>query len=137
MGQLRGIFLQFTLITVLGLALNANTVWADGNHAHPEKKMEMHHHSPSSKKGPELPPGTKEAKINLSGPFCSKHPEEITAGLMKLKGVLHIEAFSGRDYILVHYDGAKGSPSDMAAAVDVMKGSGWRCDATLVKKRMK
>jgi len=139
MGQLPRIVVPFTLITLLGFALSINTVRADGDHGHPEKKMEMemHHHSPSSKKGPELPPGTKEARVNLKGPFCSKHPEEITEGLMKLKGVLHIEAFSGRDYILIHYDGEQGNPADMAAAVDAMKGSGWRCDATLVKKRIK
>lgn len=137
MGQLRGILIQLTLITGLGFALAANFALADGKHEHPEKKMEMHHHSPSSKKGPELPPGTQEAKIMLSGPFCSKHPDEITERLMQLEGVLHIEAFSGRDYILVHYDGEKGNPTDMASAVDAMKGSGWRCDATLVKKRRK
>ncbi len=135
MGQLRGIFVQMTLITVLGFALNGTTVWADGNHAHPEKKKEMHHHTPSSKKGPDLPPGTKEVKINLSGPFCSKHPEEITAGLMEIKGVIHIEAFSGRDYILVHYDGDQVAPPALAAAVDAMKGSGWRCDAVISTKR--
>lgn len=138
MGQLRGIWIQMTFITVLGFILNDNIVWADGDHGHPEKKMEMHHHSPPSKKGPDLPEGTKEVKINLSGPFCSKHPEEITAELMKLKGVIHIEAFSGRNYILVHYKSEQTPPDKMVAVVDVMEGSGWRCDAALsTERRMK
>ncbi len=142
MGQLRGIFIQTIVMTVFGFVLSGNTVWADEGHGHSEekmeKKMDMHHHAAPSKKGPDLPEGTKEVKIMLSGPFCSKHPEEITAELMKLKGVIHIEAFSGRDYILVHYDGHEAETKQMVAAVDVLKGSGWRCDAALsTERRMK
>jgi hypothetical protein len=135
MKQLWEIFIYTASIAVLGVVLMSNTtVWADEGHARPEKKKEMHHHAPSEKKGPNLPPGTEELRINLSGPFCSKHPEEISAELMKLMGVLHIEAFSGRNYILVHYNGKHGKPDDMVKLVDELKGSGWRCDAVAVPK---
>ncbi len=95
----------------------------------------MQHHHSSSKEEFTLPPGTKEVKINLSGPFCHKHPEEITEGLMQLAGVVHVEAFSGRRYILVHYNGDKAKPDEMATIVNGLKGSGWRCKGILSSKR--
>ncbi|MFQ5589463.1 MAG: hypothetical protein ACE5F7_11570 [Nitrospiria bacterium] len=103
---------------------------------HSGKKQEMHHHTPSKKNtGPDLPPGTKEVVIDLSGPFCSRHPEEITAGLMELNGVIHVEAFNRRDYILVHFNGDHVTPAQMEATVDSLKGSGWRCDGTVSTRK--
>jgi len=126
-------------IAFFGTAWLARPVFADGEHgdpAKPEKKMEMHHHAPSSKSESSLPPGTEEVKIDLSGAFCHRHPEEIAEGLMKLAGILHVEAFSGRKYILVHYDGGTAvTAEEMAAVVSGLKGSGWRCKGTVSTKR--
>lgn len=146
MNLLRRIVVHLSLIALIGMVLHALPAAADEGHSHPEEKMdmkmdkgmkkEMHHHTPSQKdKGPDLPPGTKEVKINLSGPFCHKHPEEITEGLMKLAGVIHIEAFSGRRYILAHFDGEKVTPEEMTAVIGGLKGSGWRCIGTVSTKK--
>jgi len=122
-------------VAFLGAISLTRSVLAEGDHegiSEHEEEMEMHHHTPSSNDDPGLPPGTKEVKIELSGAFCHRHPDEITEGLMKLGGVIHVEAFSGRKYILVHYDGGKAlSAEDMAAAVTGLKGSGWRCKGTV------
>ncbi|MFQ5597474.1 MAG: hypothetical protein ACE5GK_05430 [Nitrospiria bacterium] len=132
-----GIGFAIALIGMGSFAPPASANGEHGDHAAEEKKMdmEMHHHSPSSKKGPELPPGTKEVKIDLSGPFCHKHPEEITEGLMKLKGVIHVEAFSGRRYILVHFTGNTVGAKEMSDVVSQLKGSGWRCKGTVSSKK--
>ncbi len=121
-------------------SLQTRPALADGGQGHAEekaeKKMEMDHHHSSSKEEMTLPPGTKELKIKLSGPFCHKHPDEIRAALMQLAGVLHVEAFSGRKYILVHYDGSTAlSAEEMTSAVSGLAGSGWRCKGTASNKR--
>jgi len=140
------------LTAFAGMLFFAAPVLADGDHSHshPEEKgemkmemekgmkmdMDMHQHAPLKKeRAPKLPPGTKEVKIDLSGPFCHKHPKEITEGLMKLEGVLHIEAFSGRRYILVHFDGSQIQPEAMATALGALKGSGWRCSGSSVSSK--
>ena len=143
MKRLQSVVLVLMLMTFFGIILQVGSVRADGGHTHPEEKTEMkmememkhkHHAAPKAKE-PELPPGTKEVKINLSGPFCHKHPEEITEALMKRKGVVHVEAFSGRRYILVHYDGDQVTPQEMAAVLEGVKGSGWRCKGEVSSKK--
>ena len=151
MNLLRKIVIHLIFIALIGMVFHVMPALADEGHSHPEEKMDMkmdkgmkmdmdmdmdmHQHAPIQKKGPELPPGTKEVKINLSGPFCHKHPDEITAGLMKLDGVIHIEAFSGRRYILAHFNGEKVTPEEMAVAISGLKGSGWRCTGTVSTKK--
>ncbi|MFQ5578988.1 MAG: hypothetical protein ACE5FZ_00105 [Nitrospiria bacterium] len=108
-------------------------VSADGKHSHPEEKME-HHHSPSIKKEePAMAPGEKVVRINLSGPFCHRHPEEIQEALMKQMGVKSVEGFSGRKYIMVRYMSEHVTPEEMAAIVRKLKGSGWNCSRSQVK----
>jgi len=77
--------------------------------------------------------GVKEVKIDLKGPFCQKHPEEIRGALMKLSGVKAVEAFNGRKYVVIQYTGAETTPEQMGITVSGLKGSGWRCNATLAK----
>ncbi len=139
-----------TLSTLLFTWISGlNPLQADEGHMHHEETTEkkekmdhhgkekgMHHlHMPKKKAGPEFPEGTKEVVIDLSGPFCSRHPEEITSSLMKLEGVLHVEAFNSRDYILVHFNGDHVTPDVMATTIDGLKGSGWRCDGTVSTRR--
>lgn len=75
--------------------------------------------------------GVRELRINLKGPFCQKHPEEIRSALMKLSGVKAVEAFSGRKYVVIHYTGEETTPEQMGLTVSGLKGSGWRCNAVL------
>lgn len=75
--------------------------------------------------------GVKEVKIDLKGPFCQKHPEEIRDALMKLSGVQAVEAFNGRKYIVIQYTGDETTPEQMGMTVSGLKGSGWRCSAVL------
>lgn len=76
--------------------------------------------------------GVKELKINLKGPFCQRHPEEIRSALMKLSGVKAVEVFNGRKYVVIQYTGDETTPEQMGATVSGLKGSGWRCQAVLV-----
>jgi len=111
---------------------------ADEKHMdHPEKEEagEHSHHSIKKEAKPTFPEGTKEVIIDLSGPFCSRHPEEITASLKQLEGVLDVEAFNRRDYVLIHFTPEKVAPQKMAEKIDSTKGSGWRCKGTVSTRR--
>jgi hypothetical protein len=106
---------------------------SDEEHSHPEKKEE-HHHSPSKKKEePVMAPGDKEVRINLIGPFCHRHPEEIKEALMKQMGVKSVEGFSGRKYIMVKYKSDHVTPEEMATTVRGLVGNGWNCLRSQVK----
>ncbi len=124
--------------------------WASGDHGndhhsdehkmdeekhmdHPKKKEEggHDHHTIKKEAKPTFPAGTKEVIIDLSGPFCSRHPEEITASLKQLEGILDVEAFNRRDYVLVHFTPEKIAPEKMAEKINTTKGSGWRCKGTV------
>ncbi len=139
-----------TFIILLGSNAHFHPLQADEGHAqhemkmdgqekmmeHHEEKEEMHHHAPTKKdRGPDLPPGTKEVVVDLSGPFCDRHPKEIISALMALDGVLHVEAFNRRDYILVHFNGDLVNPDTIATTIDGLKGSGWRCDGTVSTRK--
>lgn len=147
----RNITRSLVLMALFTGGISSPLAWASGDHGnsdtheageekhmdHPEKKDDEGHsrHTIKKEAKPVFPPGTKEVIIDLSGPFCSRHPEEITAGLKKLEGVLHVEAFSRRDYVLIHFTPEKVAPKAMAETIDNTKGSGWRCKATISTRR--
>lgn len=122
----------FLVSLLISLATLPSPVLADEGHSHPEEKEE-HHHSPPEKKEPGLAPGAKEVRINLSGPFCHRHPEEIHEALMKRMGVKSVEGFSGRKYIMVQYMSDHITPEEMAATVRKLGGSGWNCKGSQAK----
>ncbi len=156
MRHLRKIVYCSLLLTLIASLITGQVALADEGHSHPEKKMEhennvmdqskmkmdhqkekqeMHHHAPTKRKTTKFPPGTKEVVIDLSGPFCSKHPEEIQAALMELAGILHVEAFHSRNYILIRFNGDQVAPPKMETILDGLKGSGWRCDGTISTRK--
>lgn len=100
-----------------------------------DEEQEMHQPPAIKKEKPGFPEGTKEVMIDLGGPSCNRHPKEIRGALMRMPGVLHVEAFNSRNHILVRYNALKISPDKMVARVNAIKGSGWRCDGTVSKRR--
>lgn len=152
MKLLRNIVNAFLFITLFVFV--SPFVWASGDHGndhhadehkmseekhmdHPEKKEEAGHghHTIKKEAKPTFPEGTKQVVIDLSGPFCSRHPEEITASLKQLEGILDVEAFNRRDYVLIHFAPEKIAPKKMAEQINITKGSGWHCKGTVSTRR--
>ncbi|MFQ5580694.1 MAG: hypothetical protein ACE5FZ_08780 [Nitrospiria bacterium] len=121
---------------LIGIAISTHVATAAEMSHQMKPKMDhqphMMHQMKKKETGPS--PGVKEIKIDLKGPFCHRHPEEIQTALIKLPGVRAVEAFSGRRYILVHYKGDQAAPEEMAKVVDGLGGSGWHCRAVLAKR---
>lgn len=148
------LFVWLTVLATVAI-LNVNFVVADeghhmGDHEKDSSGVEMKQHTDSEEHSSEpqmnhsghdlgdLPrnfekpsQGVRELKINLKGPFCQKHPEEIRSALMKLSGVKAVEAFNGRKYVVIHYTGEETTPEQMGLTVSGVKGNGWRCSAVL------
>ena len=156
MVHFRKVVNSFIFITLFAGGISGPPAWANGEHGnghhaekhnmgmggekhmdHPEKEKSDGHHRHTIKKEakPEFPPGTEEVIIDLSGPFCSRHPEEISTALKKLDGVLDVEAFNRRDYVLIHFTPEKVAPNAMAEIINSTKGSGWRCKGTVSTRR--
>ncbi|MFQ5781394.1 MAG: hypothetical protein ACE5HN_11495 [Nitrospiria bacterium] len=113
------------IILLAGTGIRMNSASAD--------EMEHEHMMRPKKEESGPPPGAKEVRIDLSGPFCHRHPDEITDALMKMSGIKAVEAFSGRRYIVVQYMVEHIAPGEMAETLDKLKGSGWHCKAVLPK----
>ncbi|HIE64446.1 MAG: hypothetical protein ABGX83_10435 [Nitrospira sp.] len=129
----RKTLLLFLILLLLSFLTLPSPVLADEEHSHPEKKEEHHHSSSKKKEESVMAPGAKEVRINLSGPFCHRHPEEIHEALMKQMGVKAVEGFSGRKYTMVQYMSDHITPEEIAATVRTLEGNGWNCKRSQAK----
>jgi copper chaperone CopZ len=74
--------------------------------------------------------------LMLGGNYCESYPKEITAGLMKVKGVTGVDLKSMEGHAIVTTDGSV-KPEALVAAMKSVKGTkmgmDWYCTAEVMK----
>ncbi len=75
----------------------------------------------------------QQVTLALGGKFCEFYGGDVQKALMNVTGVKAVDLGSKRGHAVVTVDAGKASPSQLAAAVNAVKGDGWHCKAEVVK----
>jgi copper chaperone CopZ len=82
-----------------------------------------------------LAQGAAEQKVTLmlGGKFCDAYLGDVEAALKKIAGVKAVDVKSMKGHVLVTVDGDKVKASQLATAVNGVKGDGWYCTGQVMK----
>lgn len=77
--------------------------------------------------------GEQKIILMLGGKYCDAYFGDVDAALTKLSGVKAVDLKSMKGHAVVTTDGAMIKTSQLAAAVNGVKGDGWHCTGQAMK----
>ena len=75
----------------------------------------------------------QKVMLMLGGTYCDLYLGEVESALKKLAGVQSVDFKSMKAHAIVTLDGGKTTASQLAQAVNGVKGNGWHCSAEVMK----
>ncbi len=75
----------------------------------------------------------QKVTLMLGGKFCEFYPEAIDKALKNVSGVKGVDLKSMKGHAIVEVESGKVKPSQLADAVNAVKGDGWYCKAEVMK----
>jgi len=75
----------------------------------------------------------QQVTLVLGGKFCEFYGGDVQKALMNVTGVKAVDLGSKKGHAVVTMDASKVNPTQLTAAVNVLKGDGWHCKAEVAK----
>ena len=75
----------------------------------------------------------QQITLTLGGKFCEFYGGDVQKALMNVTGVKAVDLGSKKGHAVVTVDAGKVNPTQLTAAVNVLKGDGWYCKSEIAK----